>query len=58
MCLYKKNLGAGFIIITVYVDDLNIIGTLDEFSGTMEYLNKEFKMIDLEKNKILPWLAN
>ena len=35
----------------VYVDDLNLIGTLEELINTTNYLKKEFEMKDLEKTK-------
>ena len=33
----------------MYVDDLNLIGTLEEFTRTSKYLIKEFEMKDLGK---------
>ena len=39
------------MIIAVYVDDLNILGTSGEISQTVEYLKKEFEMKDLGKTK-------
>lgn len=36
-CIFIKRFSKGFVIIAVYVDDLNIIGTPKEFSQTMEY---------------------
>ena len=50
MHLYK-NFGKGFVIIAVYVDNLNIMGTIAEISFTVEYLKKEFEMKDLGKTK-------
>ena len=47
--IFIKKSQSGFVIITVYVDDLNIIRTLEELSKTIEYLKKEFKMKDLGK---------
>ena len=41
----------GFVIIAVYVDDLNIIGTPEEISVTVNYLKKEFEMKNLGKTK-------
>ena len=38
-------------IIAVYVDDLNLIGTLEELIKTTNYLNKEFEMKDLGKTR-------
>ena len=41
MCFHKK-----IVIIAVYVDDLNIIGTLEELSKVVGLLKKEFEMKD------------
>ena len=38
-------------MIVVYVDDLNIIGTLEELSKVMGLLKKEFEMKDLRNTK-------
>ena len=43
-----------FVILNVYVDDLNIIGTPKELSKVVECLKKEFEMKDLDKT-ILSW---
>ena len=48
-CIFTKKFGQGFVIIAVYVDDLNILGTSGEISQTIEYLKKEFEMKDLGK---------
>ena len=48
----KKFENKGFVIIAVYVDDLNILGTSGEISQTVEYLKKEFEMKDLGKTKL------
>lgn len=40
-----------FVIIFVYVDDINIVRTLDEFTKVIDYLKKEFEMKDLENKK-------
>ena len=40
-----------FAIIAVYVDDLNLIGTSEEFIKTIDYLKKEFEIKDLGKTK-------
>ena len=50
MCFIKK-ITSGFIIITVYVDDLNIIGTHKEVLEVMMYLKNEFEIKDLGKTK-------
>ena len=52
-CIFiKKFANKGFVIIAVYVDDLNIIGTPGEIAQTVEYLKKEFEMKDLGKTKV------
>ena len=50
-CIFIKKLETRFAIIAVYVDDLNLIGTPEEFTRTTKYLKKEFEMKDLEKTK-------
>ncbi|KAK8505395.1 hypothetical protein V6N12_067362 [Hibiscus sabdariffa] len=50
-CIFIKRFSPGFVIIAVYVDDLNIIGTPEEISLTIEYLKKEFEMKDLGKTR-------
>jgi hypothetical protein len=41
----------GFCIISVYVDDLNIIGTTKDIEEASSYLKSEFEMKDLGKTK-------
>ena len=50
-CIFIKKFGQGFVIIAVYVDDLNILGTSGDISQTVEYLKKEFEMKDLGKKQ-------
>ena len=50
-CVFIKKSETGFAIIAVYVDDLNLVGTLEELTKTVEYLKKEFEMKDLGKTK-------
>ena len=50
-CIFVKKLETKFAIIVVYVDDLNLIGTLEELIRTKSYLKKEFEMKDLGKTK-------
>lgn len=50
-CVFIKKTTFGFVIIAVYVDDLNIIGTDKEIVETMIYLKEEFEMKDLGKTK-------
>ena len=41
-CVFIKKSKSEFAIITVYVDDLNIIGTPEELVEAVTCLNKEF----------------
>jgi hypothetical protein len=50
-CIFIKKLEYGFAIITVYIDDLNFVGTLEELIKTVTYLKDEFEMKDIEKTK-------
>ena len=50
-CVFIKKTTSGFIIIAVYVDDLNIIGTHKEVLEVMMYLKNEFEMKDLGETK-------
>ena len=50
MCFIKKTEN-GLAIITVYVDDLNLIGTPEELIKASNYLKKEFYMKDLGKTR-------
>ena len=47
-----------FAIITVYFNDLNITGTPEKLSMSIEHLKKESKMKESWKNKVLLWLTN
>jgi hypothetical protein len=47
--IFIKKTNIGFAIVTVYVDNLNLIGTSEEFNKTANYLKNEFEMKDLEK---------
>ncbi|CAM8948646.1 unnamed protein product [Rhodiola kirilowii] len=50
-CFFIKKTTSGCVIIAVYVDDLNIIGTSKEILEVISYLKKEFEMKDLGKTK-------
>ena len=52
LCVFIKRSGFEFVIIAVYVDDLNIIGTTNELSKSVVNLKKEFEMINLGKTKL------
>ena len=50
--MFIKKSEIGFAIIAVYVNDMNLIRTLEELSKIVEYLNKEFEVKDLGKIKL------
>ncbi|GJW23274.1 retrovirus-related pol polyprotein from transposon TNT 1-94 [Tanacetum coccineum] len=50
-CIFIKRSGSEYVIIAVYVDDLNIIGTPGELPKAIECLKGEFEMKDLGKTK-------
>ena len=51
-CVFIKRCGSEFVIIAVYVDDLNIIGTTNELSEAVVNLKKEFEMKNLGKTNL------
>ena len=51
LCIFIKKSKIVFAIISVYVDDLNLIGTPKELTRTANYLKREFEMKDLRKTK-------
>ena len=50
-CVFIKKSTNGFCIISVYVDDLNMIGTTKDIEEATTYLKMEFEMKDLGKIK-------
>ena len=50
-CVFIKKISSGFATVAVYVDDMKIIGTLDEIRETANYLKSEFEMKDLGKTR-------
>ena len=50
-CVFIKKSQSGFVIIAVYVDDLNLVGTATEVDEAVIYLKTEFEMKDLGKTK-------
>jgi len=51
LCIFIKKTTSGFIIIVVYVDDLNITGTHKEILKAMMYLKNEVEMKNLREIK-------
>lgn len=49
--LFIKKSRSEFVIIAVYVDDLNIIGTPKKLQKVVDYLKEEFEMKNLGKIK-------
>ena len=52
LCVFIKKSKIEFAIIAVYVDNMNLIETLEKLSKTAEYLKKEFEVKDLGKTKL------
>ena len=50
-CIFIKKLETKFIIITKYVDDLNLVKTLKELIRRTNYLTKELEMKNLSKTE-------
>ena len=51
-CIFIKKSKIRFVIIVVYVDDLNLVGTPKELTKTKKkYLKKEFEIKDIGKTK-------
>ena len=51
-CVFIKKTTSEFVILAVYVDDINLIGTPIELQKAIDYLKKEFEMKDLRKTKL------
>ena len=50
-CLFIKKSNRGYCIISVYVDNLNIIRTTQDINEACSYLKNEFEMKDLGKTE-------
>jgi hypothetical protein len=50
-CVFIRKSQKGFCIVSVYVDDLNIIGYAEDIEEASAYLKTEFEMKDLGKTK-------
>jgi len=51
LVLIWKDLKSEFVIIDVYVDDINIVGTPNELTNAIDCLKKEFEKKDLWRAK-------
>jgi hypothetical protein len=52
-CVFIRKSNTGFCIMSIYVDDLNIIGHTKEIDEAHNHLKKEFEMKDLGKTKFV-----
>ena len=52
-CIFIKKLETGFEIFVVYVDDLNLVETLENLTRITKYLKIEFEMKDLGKQNFV-----
>ena len=50
-CVFIKRFSSRFCIISMYVDDINIIGNLQNIDEARNHLKTEFEMKDLGKTK-------
>ena len=50
-CVFIKKLELGFVILAIYVDDINLFGTPEELTKAATYLKDEFEMKYLGKTK-------
>lgn len=50
-CVFIEMSQYDFIIITVYMYDLNMVGTHDDITNVVNYLKIEFEMIDIAETK-------
>ncbi|KAM1569796.1 hypothetical protein ACFX10_034874 [Malus domestica] len=50
-CVFIKKSNTGFAKVALFIDDMNLVGTLEELNKTAEYLKSEFEMKDLGKTK-------
>jgi len=48
-CVFIKKSHSEFVIDAVYVNDINLIGTLEELEKTTSHLKSKFEIKDLKK---------
>ena len=51
LCVFIKKSHSRCAIVAVYVDDMNLIVTLEELTRTASHLKSEFEMKDLGKTR-------
>ena len=52
-CIFIQRSPTVFVIIVVYVDDLNIVGTFEDITNATNYLKNEFEIKDHGKTRFL-----
>ncbi|KAM1018582.1 hypothetical protein FF1_040053 [Malus domestica] len=50
-CVFINKSHSGFAIVALYVNDMNLIGTLEELAKISEHLKSEFEMKNLGKTR-------
>ena len=51
-CVFIKKTILEFVVLAVYVDDINLTGTPIELQKAIDYLKNEFEMKDLGRTKL------
>jgi len=51
-CIFIKKMASKFVILAVYIDDINLVGISEELQKAIEYHKREFEMKDLGKTKL------
>ena len=51
-CVFIKKTISEFVVLAIYVDDINLIGTPIELQKAIDYLKSEFEMKDLGRTKL------
>jgi hypothetical protein len=54
-CIFIKKSGSSFVILAIYVDDINLIRTPEELQETKDSLKWEFEIKDFKRTKF--WLS-
>ena len=57
-CVFIKNTISEFVVLAVYVDDINIIVTPIELQKTVDYLKNKFEMKDKGQKYVLVQICN
>jgi len=52
-CVLIKKTISKLVVLAIYVDDINLIGTPIELQNAIDYLKNEFEIKDLGRKKIM-----